>query len=333
MGDVLMVFCYTGNAQFISLGHEFVWKPPGNDMQRLMKNERCTILDDTQFEWLNVGSDRISSGKASQKSDWNCGYMEDKNVSVSLLQMKNLDGTNTPYIAKDVRILEWIKFDPIAIKSYPGYRGGHIQELFPQNYQAADDSKKNIHTTLQLENVLDDKEIFYRVQKGKTRKSGKASQKSDWNCGYMEDKNVSVSLLQMKNLDGTNTPYIAKDVRILEWIKFDPIAIKFYPGYRGGHIQELFPQNYQAADDSKKNIHTTLQLENVLDDKEIFYRVQKGKTRKIPDLENNMVNPMKTLFNTERYVRGSNGNPNDNEMDGDTKMSCAMAFKRNLKYQ
>ncbi|XP_071135877.1 uncharacterized protein [Mytilus edulis] len=188
---------------FISLGHTFVWKPPGNDMQPLMENESYTILDDRLFEWLNVGSDRILSGKASQKSDWNCGYMEDKNVSVSLLQMKNLDGTNTPYIAKDS-----------------------------------------------------------------------------------------------------------------------------YPGYRDEHIQELFPQNYQAADDSKKNIHTTLQLGNAHDDKEILYRVQKGKTRKIPDLENNMVNPMKTSFNTERYVRGSSGTPNNNETEGDIKMSCAMAFKK-----
>lgn len=41
-----------------------------------------------------------------------------------------------------------------------------------------------------------------------------------------------------------------------------------------------------------------------------------------------MVNPMKTSLNTERYVRGSSGNPNNNEMEGDTKMSCAMAFQK-----
>ncbi|CAG2255225.1 unnamed protein product [Mytilus edulis] len=162
---------------FISLGHTFVWKPPGNDMQPLMENESYTILDDRLFEWLNVGSDRILSGKASQKSNWNCGYMEDKNVSVSLLQMKNLDGTNTPYIAKDVRVQERIKFDPISIK---------------------------------------------------------------------------VCLLN--------------DIQI-------------------------------------------------------------------PDLENNMVNPMKTSLNTERYVRGSSGNPNNNEMEGDIRCHVPWPFKRNLKYQ
>ncbi|CAG2217570.1 unnamed protein product [Mytilus edulis] len=161
-------------------------------------------------------------------------------------------------------------------------------------------------------------------------------QKSDWNCGYMEKTRIcSVGTLADEELGWNRYAIHSKDVEFRNGsnsINLNRVCllndIQSYPGYRDEHIQELFPQNYQAADDSKKNLHTTLQLGNAHDDKEILYRVQKGKTRKIPDLENNMVNPMKTSFNTERYVRGSSGTPNNNETEGDIKMSCAMAFKK-----
>ncbi|XP_052090075.1 uncharacterized protein LOC127726663 isoform X2 [Mytilus californianus] len=185
----------------ISLGHTFVWETPGKYIQPSMENHSYKILEDRQFEWLKFGSDHILSGKASKKSDWNCGCIEQKDVSVSLLQMKYLDGTN------------------------------------------------------------------------------------------MND-------------------------------------IQSYPERRVGYITGLLPQNHQAADDSKKSIHNTQQLTNVLDAEEIFNLVKRGKTRKIPDLENDKGNPMKTSCNTAGYVRGSSETPNNNETEGDIKMSCAMAFRK-----
>lgn len=100
----------------ISLGHTFVWETPGKYNQPSTENHSYKILEDRQFEWLKFGSDHILDGKASKKSDWNCGCIEQKDVSVSLLQMKFLDGTNLSYIEKDVRVQGKIKFDPFAIK-------------------------------------------------------------------------------------------------------------------------------------------------------------------------------------------------------------------------
>ncbi|XP_052090081.1 uncharacterized protein LOC127726665 isoform X2 [Mytilus californianus] len=144
--------------------------------------------------------------------------------------------------------------------------------------------------------------------------SGQALKTDDWNfgiSGYPNERNDDfVSLMQMKTFGDNNMPYPRKDT-------FE---------HRVGSKNKLIPPNYQVVVNSWNNIEDEQLHIDEVDKEEILKAVRKGNTKKIPDLEDDMDDPMTPSCNTEMYVRGSSCTRN-NELEGEVKMSCAMASR------
>ncbi|CAC5388747.1 unnamed protein product [Mytilus coruscus] len=190
-------------------------------------------------------------------------------------------------------------------------------DVVPSNTMELDTSGDDAHAAAisAINQILEDKHLDSGAFENYHNLSGQALKTDDWKfgiSGYPNERNDDfVSLMQMKTFGDNNMPYPRKDT-------FE---------HRVWSKNKLIPPNYQVVFNSWNNIEDEQLHIDEVDKEEILKAVRKGNTKKIPDLEYDMDDPMTPSCNTEMHVRGSSCTRINNELEGEVKMSCAMASR------